>query len=69
MVIVDDLDERFDLAALLLSRLGHTAGDLGGVPLDTSYEGMAVGVCLGAGVNGLDDDDLESFAKKKTSAH
>lgn len=59
VVVVDDLDERLDLAALLLSRLGHAAGDLRGVPLDTSYEGMAVRVCLGAGVDGLDDDDLD----------
>ena len=60
MVVVDDLDERLDLAALLLSRLGHAAGDFGRVALDAGDYGVAVGVGLVAGVDGLDDDDLQS---------
>lgn len=58
MVVVDGLDEGLDLVALLLSRLGHAAGDLGGVSLDAGDEGVAVGVRLVAAVDGLDDDDL-----------
>lgn len=61
MVVVDDLDERLDLAALLLAGLGHATGNLAGVTLDACYESMAVGMCLVAVVNGLDDDDLESL--------
>jgi len=59
VVVVDDLDEGLDLGALLLSGLGHAAGDLAGVPLDAGDEGVAVGVGLGALVDRLDDDDLE----------
>lgn len=59
MVVVDGLDEGLDLGPLLLARLGHAAGDLGGVSLNASNQGVAVGVCLVAAVDGLDDDDLE----------
>ena len=59
MVVVDDLDEGLDLGALLLPRLGHAAGDLARVALDARNEGVAVGVCLVAVVDGLDDDNLE----------
>lgn len=58
VVVVDGLDEGLDLGSLLLSRLGHAAGDLGGVALDAGYEGVSIGVCLVAAVDGLDDDDL-----------
>ena len=58
MVVVDDLDEGLDLGALLLAGLAHAASDLAGVSLDTGNNGVAVGVGLGAVVNGLDDDDL-----------
>lgn len=58
VVVVDDLDERLDLGALVLAGLGHAAGDLGGVALDTGNHGVAEGVRLVAVVNGLDDDDL-----------
>lgn len=34
VVVVDGLDERLDLGSLVLSRLGHASGDLGGVALD-----------------------------------
>ena len=59
VVVVDDLDERLDLGALLLAGLAHATGDLAGVPLDACYEGVAVGVCLATGIDGLDDDDLK----------
>lgn len=58
VVVVDDLDERLDLGALVLAGLGHAAGDLGGVALDTGNHGVAEGVRLVAVVNGLDDNDL-----------
>lgn len=59
MVVVDKLDERLDLVALLLASLGHTAGDLGGVALDAGDQGVAEGVSLVARVDRLDDDDLQ----------
>jgi hypothetical protein len=58
VVVVDDLDEGLDLGALLLSGLGHAAGDLGRVALNAGDDGVAVGVGLVARVNGLDDDNL-----------
>ena len=58
MVVVDGLDKRLDLGALLLARLRHAPCDLGGVSLDASYQGVAEGVCLVTAVDGLDDDDL-----------
>ena len=58
MVVVDDLDEGLDLAALLLPRLGHAAGDLGRVALDAGDYGVAVRVRLVAGIDGLDDHNL-----------
>lgn len=58
VVVVDDLDERLDLAALVLAGLGHTAGDLRRVALDAGDEGVGERVRLGAVVLGLDDDDL-----------
>lgn len=64
MVVVDDLDERLDLGALLLAGLGHAAGDLGRVALDAGNDGVAKGVRLVAVVDGLDNDDLE---RKKRS--
>ena len=58
MVVVDNLDEGLDLGALgnLLSAV--SLGDLQGVSLDTSNQGVAKGVGLGAIVVGLDDDNL-----------
>lgn len=66
VVVVDDLDEGLDLGALLLTGLGHAAGDLGGVALDAGDDSVAEGVGLVAVVNGLDDDDLKirMLAKK-----
>lgn len=58
MVVVDDLNERLDLGALLLAGLGHAAGNLGGVTLDAGDKGVAVGVRLVASVDRLDDHDL-----------
>ena len=58
VVVVDNLDEGLDLGALgnLLSAV--SLGDLQGVSLDTSNQGVAKGVGLGAIVVGLDDDNL-----------
>lgn len=58
VVLVDDLDERLDLAAAVDKLLTHAAGDLGGVALDTGDNGVGEGVGLGASVLRLDDDDL-----------
>lgn len=60
MVVVDRLDERLDLAALGHLLGSHAARDLAGVPLDAGHEGEAEGVGLGAVVEGLDDNDLNS---------
>lgn len=59
VVVVDGLDEGLDLGALLLAGLGHPAGDLGGVSLNASDQGVTVGVGLVAGVDRLNDDNLE----------
>jgi hypothetical protein len=45
---VDLLDERLDLALLVLLVFRHAAGDLGGVALDAGDEGVREGVRLGA---------------------
>lgn len=58
VVVVDGLDERLDLGALLLAGLRHAAGDLGRVTLDTGNQGVAVGVGLVAAVDRLDNDNL-----------
>lgn len=70
MVVVDDLDEGLDAAALLDGLLTHAAGDLEGVALDTGDDGVREGVSLGARVLRLDNDNL-LIAKKKQpwSAH
>jgi hypothetical protein len=60
VVVVDDLDERLDLAALGLAGLGHTAGDLGWVTLDTGNQGVWVWVRLVASVLWLDDHNLHA---------
>jgi hypothetical protein len=67
VVVVDDLDERLDLGALLLPGLGHAAGDLARVPLDAGNQGVAVGVSLATGVDGLDDDNLERRSQYSVS--
>lgn len=58
VVVVDNLDERLDAAALLHRLLAHAAGDLGGVTLNAGDDGVGEGVRLGASVVGLDNDDL-----------
>ena len=58
VVVVDNLDERLDAAALLDGLLPHAAGYLGRVALDTSDDGVRKGLGLGAGVVRLDNDDL-----------
>lgn len=58
VVVVDNLDERLDAAALLDSLLPHTTGDLQWVALNTSDDGVGEGLGLGTGVVRLDNDDL-----------
>ena len=58
VVVVDDLDEWLDLAALVLAGLGHAAGDLLWVALDTGDDGVWVRPLLGTFIVLLDDDDL-----------
>jgi len=58
VVVVDDLDERLDLGALVLALLGHAAGHLLWVALDTGDEGVREWVGLGALVLWHDDHDL-----------
>lgn len=58
VVVVDDLDERLDLGALGLAGLGHAAGDLGWVTLNTSDQGVRIWVRLVAGILWLDDHNL-----------
>ena len=58
VVVVDNLDERLDAAALLDGLLPHAAGDLQWVALNTSDDGVGEGLGLGTGVVRLDNDDL-----------
>lgn len=58
MVVVDDLDERLDLAALGLAGLGHAAGDVQRVALDAGDDGVGEGVDFAAVVDGHEEDDL-----------
>lgn len=58
VVVVDDLDERLDLAAAVDQLLTHAAGNLLGVALDTGDDGEGEGVSLRARVLRLDNDDL-----------
>lgn len=58
MGVVDNLDERLDLAALGLAGFSHAAGDLQRVALDAGDECVWEGMLLAAGVLGLEDDDL-----------
>lgn len=62
VVVVDDLDERLDAAALLDLLGAHATGYLGGVALDTGDESIGEGVGLGAGVLRLDNDDLSNMS-------
>lgn len=57
MVVVDDLDERLDLGALLHLGLRHTAGNLLGVALNAGNESVGEAVGLGATVDRCDDDN------------
>jgi hypothetical protein len=58
VVVVDDLDEWLDLAALCLAGLRHTASDLRRVAFDTGDQSVRVWVGLVSGVLRLDDHDL-----------
>lgn len=58
MVIVDDLDERLDFGALGLSGLGHAAGDLRWIALDTSDDCVRVWMRFVAGILWLNNNNL-----------
>lgn len=58
VVVVDNLDERLHLAALVLSGFAHATGDLQRVALDTSHERMRERVLFATVVLRLNDDDL-----------
>ena len=58
MVVVDDLDERLDLATLVLAGFRYSAGHLQRVAFDAGDEGVREGVLFAAVVLGLDDDDF-----------
>jgi len=60
VVVVDHLDEWLDLGSFLDSLLPHATGDFRRVALDTGDERIGEWVCLGAGVDWLNDDDLLS---------
>jgi hypothetical protein len=68
VVVVDNLDEGLDAAALLDHLLTHAAGDLQGVTLNAGDDGIGEGVRLGAGVVGLDNDDLYREPGQHSSA-
>jgi hypothetical protein len=58
VVVVDLLDERLDLGALLNSLLAHAPGHFRGVALDAGHKSVGERVGLCAGVDRLDDNDL-----------
>ena len=47
MIVVDGLDEWFDLAPFCLTGFRHAAGDLGGIAFDTRDESVRERMCLG----------------------
>ena len=59
VVVVDHLDEWLDLGALGLAGLGHAAGDLGWVTLNTRNDGVWVWVRLVALILWLNNDNLK----------
>jgi hypothetical protein len=61
VVVVDDLDEWLDLAALCLASLRHTASDLRRVTFDTGDQGVRVWVGLVSGILRLNDHDLLNY--------
>lgn len=50
MIVVDGLDEWFDLAAFCLTGFRHAAGDLRGVAFDARDKGVRERMCLGSGI-------------------
>ena len=58
VVVVDDLDEGLDLAALGGAGLGHALGDGARVALDAGDDGVGEGVALGTVVDGHEEDNL-----------
>lgn len=58
MVVVDDLDKGLNARALLDLLGVHGVGDLAGVLVNPSNQGVAVGTLGGALIKLLDDDHL-----------
>lgn len=50
MVVIDGLDEGFDLAPFRLPSFRHAAGDLRGVAFDARDKGVGERMCLGTGI-------------------
>ena len=50
MVVVDGLDEWFDLAAFGLTGFGHAASDLGGIAFDSRDKSVRERMRLGASI-------------------
>lgn len=67
MVVVCDLDEGLDLGALVRLLLAHALCDLERVALNAGDEGVGERVGLGAGVLGLDNDDLYAGRREGVS--
>lgn len=60
MVIVDDLYEWFNLAALCLGGFRHSTGNGGRIALNACDKSMGERMRLGAGIERLYYDDLQS---------
>ena len=50
MIIIDDLDERLNLAAFGLTGFRHAASNLGGIAFDARDKGVRERMRLGAGI-------------------
>jgi hypothetical protein len=56
VIVIDGLEERLYFTSLGNAFFAHSCGDFAGIALDASNEGMAVGVSLGAFIEGLEHD-------------
>ncbi len=59
MIVIDCLDEWLDFAALSLTCFGHAARDLGWVAFYAGNEGVGEWMCLGSGIERLNNDNLD----------
>ncbi len=58
MAVVNGLDERLQLGSAVHFSGAHMLGDLSGVPLNASNNGVGVGVGLATIIEVLNDDSL-----------